>query len=40
MLRGILQNTRPVQLKTLKIVKNKEKLRNCNRPNETKEMWH
>lgn len=40
MLRGILQNTRLVQLKTLKIVKSKEKLRNCNRPDETKEMWH
>ena len=40
MLRGILQNTRPLQLKTLKIVKSKEKLRNCTRPDETKEMWH
>ena len=40
MLRGTLQNTRPIQLKTLKIVKNKEKLRNCTRPDETKEMWH
>ena len=40
MLRGILQNTQLVQLKILKIVKSKEKLRNCDRPDETKEMWH
>lgn len=31
-LRDILQNTWPVLIKTVKVIENKERLRNCNRP--------
>ena len=36
-LRDILKNNKPVLLKTIKVIKNKKKLRNCHRPEKPKE---
>ena len=33
----MLQNTWPVTLKNVQVIKKKERLRNCHRPEETKE---
>lgn len=38
-LRVVLQNTWPVLFKTIKVMENKERLRSCRRPEETKEIW-
>ena len=36
-----LQDTWPVLLKTVKVMKNKESLRNCHRPQETyRDLWY
>lgn len=34
-----LQNACPIPLKTMKIIKNKENLRNCHQPEEPQEKW-
>ena len=38
-LRKTSQNVRPIFLKTVKIMKNMEGMRNCHRPQKTKEIW-
>ena len=38
-LRGVLQNAWPAFFKTYKVIENKERLRNCHRPEETKGTW-
>lgn len=35
----MLQNTWPVRLKTVKVIKNKESLKNCHSQEEPKETW-
>lgn len=37
--KNILQNAWPALLKTIKVVKNKESLRNCHSQEESKETW-
>lgn len=38
-LRDILQNNWPVRFKSVKVIKDKERLKNCHRLRETKETW-